>query len=169
MNEFAEVVRTRGMRVCGTINCDRMTLNEIYCERCTEEITGDMATWKDGYVVAVIVAMLGFLGGLVSGWFGGCQVSAHTPGPWRRTKGVLGVQGPKGKLILCIDDFGLTKDECVANANLIVAAPDLLAWLKSTFAKQGCDCNIHVQMGWPVPCQTCQIGALIAKAEGGAA
>jgi hypothetical protein len=59
----------------------------------------------------------------------------HTPGPWHRdateqtfhTKG-LNLRAPDGSSIAAL--FGSKSDECIANANLIAAAPDLLEALE---------------------------------------
>ena len=62
--------------------------------------------------------------------------SAHTPGPWQIYPGGKGEQFVFGDCssshpYLCGQAFGLTADQCAANARLIAAAPELLAALES--------------------------------------
>lgn len=91
----------------------------------------------------------------------------HTPGPWAVEHG--------------INDFDIvvTRDgraparlcgyiERAADADLIAAAPDMLAMLKKIRGALACSCKLQPLVDGPVPCPTCQISAVIAKAEGGA-
>lgn len=92
-------------------------------------------------------------------------MSAHTPGPW--TEGQEGnpcVYGPDGRG----DDSGLIAHvfKGRGNVRLIAAAPEMLAELKKIHARSVCSCRLEPLVDGPVPCATCQTGAVIAKAEG---
>ena len=57
----------------------------------------------------------------------------HTPGPWFLGEGTpWKVLDANGQYIVNTDTHRRTYKECVANAQLICAAPDLLAALKAT-------------------------------------
>jgi hypothetical protein len=105
---------------------------------------------------------------------------SHTPGPWRAK--TLMVVNAKGETVVHVgvsNNFCPPRpDECVANACLIAAAPDLLALAKQYASEcSGCDgtgvtrVTHSVQGGevieTPIYCEDCaDIRAVIAKAEG---
>ncbi len=99
-------------------------------------------------------------------------MSKHTPGPWampdsgqgRISK--VGANGGWDGLIATADcgDYARSRDEGLANARLIAAAPDLLEALRGALEH------------WPVPSSICKdrpayeaARAAIAKATGGQA
>ena len=108
-------------------------------------------------------------------------MSAHTPGPWMQgpTDGI----GQRGRLIV-VDATGAKVADCeadkvdgglnftrplpedTANARLIAMAPDLLSKLREIHSGMVCSCHLEHYVDGPVPCVTCQIGAVVAKAEG---
>lgn len=77
----------------------------------------------------------------------------HTPEPWtvaRDSYGVERIWGPEGESIACAESDGFISDEeRIANRNLIVASPELLAALKRLLDEQsafvtdtdGCECG----------------------------
>ena len=96
----------------------------------------------------------------------------HTPGPWHYVKRTCGdggsgtVTGPDNRSIMaCNNSVDRTKEEKLANARLIAAAPDLLEALREAadILSANCDCG---------DCGPCNIErrdlAAIAKAQGGA-
>jgi hypothetical protein len=102
--------------------------------------------------------------------------TTHTPGPWRavpnpmRDDGLFVVRDRRageienypGELPPAIVGFQLPH----ADAYLIAAAPDMLAKLREIHAGMVCSCRLQHFVDGPVPCETCQIGAVVAKAEG---
>lgn len=91
----------------------------------------------------------------------------HTPGPWAlviEPGSHVIVTRTRGYTLRVIDDS--PRDEAYANARLIAAAPELLAKLQEIHGGMACSCRLQPLVGGPVPCPTCQIGAVIAKAEG---
>lgn len=58
------------------------------------------------------------------------MTAQHTPGPWRNEPGLIQdcIIGPDNRAVVAIYDRGGPQGE--ANANLIAAAPDLLAALR---------------------------------------
>jgi hypothetical protein len=105
-------------------------------------------------------------------------MSAQTPGPWRwmnddtlvadySRRTVVMTGGRAGTLQTCGTNGRLRQlraDE--PNARLIAEAPNLLATLKDIHAHRACSCRLEPLVNGPVPCETCQIGNVIAKAEG---
>lgn len=100
------------------------------------------------------------------------MTAKHTPGPWRLHKRfTFNVEGPDGRTIARVNWDDETYDEAIANANLIAAAPDLLAAVKEAveiiqdFADSLCGCG-YVDS----PCRVCYAAAkfkdVIAKACG---
>ncbi len=86
-------------------------------------------------------------------------MSKHTPGPWRRHAAFAnGISDAEGLLIAAS-----MKDE---DANLIAAAPDLLAALIMVRDADD-DCRADGLPTLPAPARA-KIDAAIAKAEGGA-
>lgn len=95
-------------------------------------------------------------------------MSAHTPGPWfigNESNECCDVE--TGKTVISLDRHDpfmsgviiITRDEMLANAHLIAAAPDLLKALKAVFqhATTGC---VADDTDWEA------VRAAIAKAEG---
>jgi hypothetical protein len=94
---------------------------------------------------------------------------AHTAGPWtlvRDPKRGVAIQTKFGFSIAYVQLVGTDLEDGLANAQVIVAAPDMFAKLKQIFAGMMCSCALQPFVDGPVPCETCQIGAVIAKAEG---
>lgn len=94
-----------------------------------------------------------------------------TPGPWsiekrgprtvilkRRHWAVGGGPGNKG--------VGFAFGDTDANAHLIAAAPDLLAFVMAQFASTVCICAFKASGYTDIPCTRCDAESLIAKAEG---
>jgi len=95
-------------------------------------------------------------------------VSAHTPGPWyvaadRNIAGMIRIESHQDGYVA--DVRGGFADD-VPNANLIAAAPTLLAKLKEIHGAIACSCRLEPFVDGPVPCKTCQILAVIQAAEG---
>jgi hypothetical protein len=104
-------------------------------------------------------------------------MSAHTPGQWVAKHaedgcGDIGIVGGDGVVAECFNEIRKArenaKDECLANARLIAAAPDLLAALQelSTAAD-----NLDPQAGVPIGYQrlldaVSAADAVILKATG---
>ena len=100
----------------------------------------------------------------------------HTPGPWRAKAGMRAIL-PDGTWrevpAHYVEQAGrLAGENCVcglvpskADADLIAAAPDLLAVARRAVAM----CTCHATMRPDIPCLSCAARAAIAKAEGGAA
>ena len=99
----------------------------------------------------------------------------HTPGPWKRTS--RNFEGAGTKLSICSDnDISLAhilvsnrtpKEEREANANLIVAAPDLLEVVQHFFtwhSEHFEDFNNETNMA--LLCLANEAEAAIAKAKG---
>jgi hypothetical protein len=80
----------------------------------------------------------------------------HTPGPWRNGWGKI--VDADGKAI-CMVTYRKAGD----NANLLAAAPDLLAALQSAAA----DVESRTALGLDAPAWYAQARAAIAKATGG--
>lgn len=99
------------------------------------------------------------------------SVQKATPGPWE-----LVAEGHR--LSVWAEGHGFVHTHkapevnpeatSVANANsrLIATAPELLVMLKEVFGGMMCICKLSPLAGMPVPCQTCRIKSVIAKAEG---
>jgi hypothetical protein len=114
-------------------------------------------------------------------------MSKYTPGPWRVSNEVGVSANPKGLLAFADTDLH-SKEEAIANAGLIAAAPELLEALKLALAP--CDkCEGTGRLdsptpghakSWASPCHVCggtgmdatnalswgDIQHVIAKAEG---
>jgi hypothetical protein len=102
----------------------------------------------------------------------------HTPGPWElevsREDGTLlfwitapDGSGAGGNIIL--DDAsieGETDEEQIANARLIAAAPEMLAFAKKQRDETQCICRFKAAGYTDLDCIHCEAAALIAKAEG---
>ena len=80
----------------------------------------------------------------------------HTPGPWTQHEGEVRA---KNYGLISRSYYGKPDGEGAANARLIAAAPDLLAFAQEWLERQGTDENY----------MTVKARAVIAKAEGGAA
>lgn len=116
-------------------------------------------------------------------------MSKHTPGPWLIRKDgtnsgrcsevyVEGAYYDDGSEFVVADcgtvevgrnDHWTRTNEAPerdANARLIATSPELLGWARTEFASRVCVCKLNPLVGGPVPCQTCQLESLIAKAEG---
>jgi hypothetical protein len=116
----------------------------------------------------------------------------HTPGPWKYftpTYGKPTVRTADEKRSICqlstsrpnryTENPGRTREEAIADARLIAAAPDLLE-LARQYASESAECDgtgrwvENDRHGKPIektarPCEDCAgIRAVIAKAEGGA-
>lgn len=63
--------------------------------------------------------------------------TSHTPGPWhvglRKPDSYRFIYGPRGEEIADCDLITLDRDECIANAGLIAAAPELLEALEDIY------------------------------------
>ena len=76
------------------------------------------------------------------------MITKHTPGPWKvydpeipGTKTTYGIDGPQGQPVVY---FGATPKDGInllADARLIAAAPELLAFVKEWLDRQGSDEN----------------------------
>lgn len=84
----------------------------------------------------------------------------HTPGPWEITYGtkVLAIRS-RGALGYLATTSEYNRDEQLANARLIAAAPEMLAALKSV-------CNYLDGMKGPFNHELLNLKDVIAKAEG---
>lgn len=86
-------------------------------------------------------------------------MSKHTPGPWLLTTSGSEVEGvnvtfhirsdervsiASGQSQEHLPDSGIHEEECIANANLIAAAPDLLAALEEAIDMIDIDSNISI-------------------------
>ena len=104
-------------------------------------------------------------------------MSAHTPGPWEINEGdgmAIAKVSHYAITAPCTADIGsgLSREETLANARLIAAAPDLLAALKAV-SETGEDCPMcdrgrlrnPQKSHWP-ECPFGRAYAVIAKAEG---
>jgi hypothetical protein len=95
-----------------------------------------------------------------------------TPGPWRWFKpegstGWLDVVGAGEMYAPSVCSlYNGDRPTIEADARLIAAAPEMLATLKELHGNMACTCRLEPLVGGPVPCKTCQVGAVIAKAEG---
>ena len=73
------------------------------------------------------------------------NTAQHTPGPWTMDRGTpLVVMDRRGAYVAQCDGISATigsTEEMIANANLIAAAPDLLAALKAIVGE--CDGGTH--------------------------
>lgn len=89
----------------------------------------------------------------------------HTPGPWRvEPEGIFAeIEGSEYVVAVWDEDDGLSMEEMEANANLIAAAPDLLAAAKES----KCGCSLRERdSGHKVGCWKPALDSAIAKAEG---
>jgi hypothetical protein len=97
-------------------------------------------------------------------------VTQHTPGPWALHIDGLAVfgAGPDRQQVIDADvcSPNLSQEERKANARLIASAPRMLAKLKDIHYHMACTCRLEPLVDGPVPCETCQLGAVIAQAEG---
>lgn len=59
-----------------------------------------------------------------------------------------------------------TDAQHLAAANLFAGAPVMLAKLQEIHCGMACSCKLQHFVDGPVPCPTCQIGAVVALAEG---
>lgn len=66
----------------------------------------------------------------------------------------------------CLSPEPLPRQQQLENARLIAAAPELFKALKEQVAGMMCVCKLNPLVGQPVPCRTCELNVLIAKAEG---
>ena len=82
-------------------------------------------------------------------------MSGYTPSPWHITPDGRSVWGG-GRRVASI---GPANGHNVANANLIVASPDLLTACEELMAT-------GLQLGWPMDTTIAKIEAAIAKAKG---
>ena len=97
----------------------------------------------------------------------------HTPGPWvaKVTKaglggGYQGVDGPRGQRVaLCDEDISLPPKEREANARLIAAAPDLLAFVQDIYGPLAMGRTLA---SFDTDKMMSIVRALIAQATGGA-
>lgn len=94
-------------------------------------------------------------------------MTKHTPGPWRRTA-LYDVEAPVGDngFYRIVATTGSSVAERLANARLIVAAPDLLAALEVARKTIGA---LHGPVAWRqylASPEMRKIDAAIAKAEG---
>jgi hypothetical protein len=98
----------------------------------------------------------------------------HTKGPWtyyqNKTGETARIDANDGGLVVG-STVGDTAEECLANARLIAAAPDLLDYLVDARRRleylldTDCECdNTHVAND--TSCCLCQYNAAIAKAKG---
>ena len=123
------------------------------------------------------------------------ETVSHTPGPWHFDPGDGGdasvglaptppsvfheVQDGSGEVVeiayLKIPWSGVipgpdggsdTLGDVAANGALLAAAPDLLTKLKEIHSGMACSCRLEHFVGRTPPCATCQILAVIQKAEG---
>jgi hypothetical protein len=88
----------------------------------------------------------------------------HTPGPWTWKWGtgdepVVAGRAGRSTVAICLMQ---KPREMEANARLIAAAPDLLAWCKALAALIECDQEAHADD----LCVRCNADAAIAKAHG---
>ena len=87
----------------------------------------------------------------------------HTPGPWsvRETRGLKGsIYGPDARSVASVGNAQRSYEVLEANAQLIAAAPEMLARLKEIHSESGCAKD---DPSWRGACPEC---VLIAKAEG---
>ena len=101
---------------------------------------------------------------------------SHTPGPWRVGNGggaIVADADPTGTVPAYPagreyygSDFLVAESVAAGNRELIAAAPELLAELKKIHSRSACTCRLEPLVDGPVPCTTCQMAAVIAKAEG---
>lgn len=99
----------------------------------------------------------------------------HTPGSWTATRIISTTCGfivsdSRGSVVARVQKIGVPKDgnfelPCEENANLIAAAPDLLAALKSIAIAMDDEVLVHDDQREAMRAAT----AAIAKATGGAA
>lgn len=92
----------------------------------------------------------------------------HTPGPWHVATGGQQIRSARDQIART---WMMRRGECVANAHLIAAAPDLLAALQEiTPAMPPADAPCHVGIVPQSQCAHCQriarAHAAIAKATG---
>jgi len=95
----------------------------------------------------------------------GATVAAHTPGPWREDILLFpSVHDGDGRLVAnCLVPFR-TREECMANARIVSAAPRLLAALKAMVASYD---GLRDGLTSPVVLdKLAAADAAIAKAEG---
>jgi hypothetical protein len=94
-----------------------------------------------------------------------------TPGPWMTIENRTNTSIATGNYIdggrqIAFVAGSPTKPFRRANATLIAAAPGMYAALKDIAAKQMCVCKLNPLVDGPVPCETCKLNELIARAEG---
>lgn len=95
--------------------------------------------------------------------------AGHTPGPWRRGSAredsVFIWDDDEATYIGQCENDDVSRDEMVANATLMAAAPVLLAACRA--AIDGCETCHTFGRGWPKRCARCTtLAAAVAKATG---
>ena len=107
------------------------------------------------------------------------RVDAHTPGPWQRSGVRQSITdfkghavGPDGDPVVVVPYNEKQHSECLANASLIAAAPELLAALRKASQLASIACDWHLEEveidGEMVDTHSLgdEFEAAIAKAEG---
>ena len=90
------------------------------------------------------------------------MTTAHTPGPWAAIGTDVKTPGPRSRILCWTGQPEVQMGEARANAQLIAAAPDLLAALRAMLAKHD-DRDAPSDL-WPA--EAAQARAAIAKAGG---
>lgn len=70
------------------------------------------------------------------------------------------------RIICSIPKDGWIEEDRMSRAKLICAAPEMLGALKEVANGMVCVCKLNPYAGKEVPCRTCRLNAVIARAEG---